>query len=40
MQARDYKMITEKDFTKIDYKKYPSLMGNVLNSAICFPVDN
>jgi len=39
MQRRDYKLIKEKDWTKIDYEKYPSIMSNVPNSCICYPTD-
>ena len=28
MQRRDYKWITETDWEKIDYTKYPSINGN------------
>lgn len=32
-------MIKEKDWTKIDYSKYASIMSNVTNSCICYPTD-
>ena len=37
MQRRDYKMIKEKDWTKIDYANYASINANVPNSCICYP---
>lgn len=39
MQRRDYKLIKEKDWTQIDYGKYPSIMANVPNSCISCPAD-
>jgi sulfite oxidase len=39
MQRRDYKWIEEQDWSKIDFTKYPSINGNVLNSCICQPKD-
>lgn len=39
MQRRDYKMITEPDWSKIVVEDYPSLMGSVVNSCITMPVD-
>jgi DMSO/TMAO reductase YedYZ molybdopterin-dependent catalytic subunit len=39
MQRRDYKWIEEKDWSHIDFSKYPSINGNLLNSAICHPKD-
>jgi hypothetical protein len=40
MQRRDYKWITEQDWSKINVEEYPSIMGNVPNSCITLPVDN
>lgn len=37
MQRRDYKMIKETDWTKIDYDKYASINPNVQNSCITYP---
>lgn len=37
MQRRDYKWIEEQDWSKIDFSKYPSINGNLLNSCICEP---
>lgn len=39
MQRRDYKWITEPDWSKIDLADYPSLNGSVQNSCICYPKD-
>jgi len=32
-------LIKEKDWTKIEYDKYPSIMANVSNSCIAQPAD-
>ena len=40
MQRRDYKIIAEPDWSKIDVESYPSVMGNVANSCITQPLDN
>mmetsp|Transcript_10106 Transcript_10106/g.17066 ORF Transcript_10106/g.17066 Transcript_10106/m.17066 type:complete len:128 (-) Transcript_10106:457-840(-) len=37
MQKRDYKMIKESDWSKIDYDKYECIMGNHQNSCISSP---
>jgi len=40
MQRRDYKWITEQDWSKINVEEYESIMGSVPNSCITLPVDN
>lgn len=39
MQQRDYKMIKEEDWTKINWDSYPSLHCNLANSCIAQPLD-
>jgi len=39
MQRRDYKWITEADWSKINLADYPALNGTVQNSCICYPKD-
>lgn len=39
IRKENYKLITEKDSSKIDYSKIPPIMGYVINSAITYPVD-
>jgi DMSO/TMAO reductase YedYZ molybdopterin-dependent catalytic subunit len=39
MQQRDYKIITEKDWSKFKFEEYPAVMFNVINSAIINPID-
>jgi len=39
MQRRDYKIVKEKDWSKINLDDYPSLMGNVSYSCIASPED-
>ena len=39
MQRRDYKWITEADWSKINLDDYPALYGSVQNSLICYPKD-
>jgi sulfite oxidase len=38
MQRRDYKWVTETDWSKIDITSYDSIMGNYQNSCICEPI--
>ena len=37
MQRRDYKIIKETDWTKIEWSKHPAVNGNVSSSCICSP---
>ena len=39
VQRRDYKWITEQDWSKINVEEYESIMGNVPNSCITLPLD-
>lgn len=39
MQRRDYKWISEEDWSKINLADYPALNGTVQNSLICHPKD-
>lgn len=38
MQRRDYKWVTETDWSKIDITQYESIMANYQNSCICEPI--
>lgn len=38
-QRRDYKIVKEKDITKVDWKQYQPLFGHLLNSAITKPLN-
>ena len=37
MQRRDYKIIKETDWTKIEWDKHPAVNGNLSGSVICSP---
>ena len=37
VQKRDYKIIAEPDWSKINLEDYPSIMGNIPNSCIASP---
>lgn len=39
VQKRDYKLIAEPDWSKIDLENYPVINGTVANSCIAYPSD-
>lgn len=36
---RDFRLITHEDWGNIDFKNFPAINGNVINSCICEPLD-